>query len=118
MSKPTHADGTYRIGIIMGISVGALFLVAGFVLCLLGLTGTIEWLIQGGSFTSRLTNASPGALFAVVGLVVIVRYKPKTTAATETKTEKAVEFRPDGGSYTYSHRTTTENKTSGARLSS
>jgi hypothetical protein len=118
MTKSTHSDGTYRVGIIMGISVGALFLVAGFILCLLGLSGTIEWLVKGGGFTSRLTNASPGALFAVVGLIVVIRYKPKITAQTQTDTQKATHVAPSGGSYSYTRETKYENKTSGSRLSS
>jgi hypothetical protein len=76
---------TYRMCVILGICVGALFCVAGFVLLVLGLTGNIEWIVEASNFKSRLTNASPGALFAVMGMVIIWRYKPDISDAVDIK---------------------------------
>lgn len=71
-----HGATTYRIGIVMGISAGTLFCVAGFVLMFLGLTGTIEWVIETADLTSRLLNASPGVVLALMGMIIVWRYKP------------------------------------------
>lgn len=67
---------TYRLGIIVGQTFGGAACLGGLVLILLGLSGQIEWILQAGGLNSRLANASPGALFAVIGLVILWRYKP------------------------------------------
>ena len=71
-----HGATTYRIGIVMGISVGTLFCVAGFVLMILGMTGTIEWVIKAANLNGRLLNASPGVVLALMGMIIVWRYKP------------------------------------------
>jgi hypothetical protein len=73
------ADGakTYRIGIVLGISLGALFCVAGFVLIVLGLSGSIEWVFEATNFKSKISNASPGVMLALMGMIIIWRYKPR-----------------------------------------
>jgi hypothetical protein len=43
---------------------------------LLGIAGQIEWVVKAGGLSGRLANASPGALFAVIGLIILWRYKP------------------------------------------
>lgn len=68
---------TYRYAILLGISVGAVFCASGFVLALLGLAGAIEFFFEAGGIKARLANASPGAIFALLGMLVIWRYKPK-----------------------------------------
>ena len=90
-------DGTYRIAIVMGISVGAIFMVAGFILCVLGLTGSIEWILEGGGLKSRLTNGSPGVLFALIGLVVLWRYKPRISQDTKVEQKVDRQFTPTSG---------------------
>lgn len=69
--------GTYRIGIIIGIVAGLLFLVAGMVLMVLGVTGSID--ISGGNtgVQGQITNASPGLVVAIVGAVLIWFFKPR-----------------------------------------
>ena len=68
---------TYFWGTIIGIIVGAVFCIAGFIITVMGLTGSIEWLLQVGNFTSKLANAGPGVFFALVGMLILWRYKPK-----------------------------------------
>jgi len=72
------------------MGIGVLFLLAGFALCVLGLTGTIEFLIETAGFKARLLNGTPGAFFGLLGLLLMWRYKPKvsTTTTRETKTER------------------------------
>src|SRR5262249_48839874 len=67
----------YFVGTIVGLSLGGLLAIAGFVLSILGLSGSIEWLVKTPGLTSKLTNASPGAFFAFLGLVTLWRYKPR-----------------------------------------
>lgn len=67
----------YFVGTIMGLSLGGLLAIAGFVLSILGLSGSIEWLVKTPGLTSKLTNASPGVVFALLGLVIFWRYKPR-----------------------------------------
>lgn len=71
-----YGNRTYRIGIIVGQCFGGVACLGGLLLILLGLSGHIEWILQAGALSSRLANASPGALFAVIGLVILWRYKP------------------------------------------
>lgn len=91
---------TYRYAILLGISIGAVFCAAGFVLALLGLAGTIEFFVEAVGIKARLANASPGAFFALLGMVLIWRFKPKMdddvsangggTDTSEPKIRKAV----------------------------
>lgn len=68
---------TYKTGSIIGIIMGSTICLAGLTLILLGLTGSIEWIVKVGTFSSKLVNASPGAFFSVIGLIIIVVYKPR-----------------------------------------
>mgnify|MGYP000683950632 CR=1 FL=1 len=68
---------TYFWGTIIGIIVGAVFCIAGFIITIMGLTGSIEWIFQAGDFTSKLANAGPGVFFALLGMFILWRYKPK-----------------------------------------
>ncbi|HEV7427868.1 MAG TPA: hypothetical protein VGQ46_16045 [Thermoanaerobaculia bacterium] len=60
----------------MGIIIGALFLVGGVVTLLLGVSGSIEWVLKGGGIESKLSNAAPGVFIALLGAIVLWRYKP------------------------------------------
>jgi hypothetical protein len=74
---------------IIGSSVGAFFALAGLALVILGFSGNIEWFFQAGNVQSRLTNASPGIVFAIIGLIILWRYKPK-------KYSEQIGIDPDG----------------------
>lgn len=99
-------DRTYHWGVLTGMVVGALFLLAGFTLCILGVTGTIQFFLEAGGTKARLLNASPGVFFAFLGTIIMWKYKPNIQ---ENKTEeKKVERRRDnnGGFTTVIHHTT------------
>jgi hypothetical protein len=66
----------YFILSLMGISIGALFCIGGFVLAILGVSGATEWVIQGSGLIARLSNASPGVVFGAAGMAIIWRYRP------------------------------------------
>lgn len=76
---------TYREGSWFGMVVGALLLLGGFVMTVMGLSGTSEWIIESMSLRARLVNASPGAVFAIIGMVLMFRYKPKVKTDIEIK---------------------------------
>jgi hypothetical protein len=73
----SEGSKAYYVGTIMGITVGALFCIAGFTMAVLGLSGSIDWVVESSNLTSKLTNASPGVVFGVIGLFVLWRYRPK-----------------------------------------
>ena len=118
-SKPIHADGTYRVGIVIGLATGAIVFVAGFVLCILGLTGSIQLIFEGPGITAKLTNASPGIVFALLGVIVLWRFKPRVTHTVKTEEKKIDHFDNIGGAtHRSSYTTRNESTTSGARLAS
>ena len=61
----------------LGTAAGALFCVAGLVVCILGVNGNIDWVVQSGGFSSNLKNAGPGVVFAVIGGFMLWRYRPR-----------------------------------------
>jgi hypothetical protein len=77
LRKRGKGGKAYLIGTIMGITFGGIFCVAGFIIAILGLTGTIELVFEAGGLRSRLANACPGAFFALMGMIILWRYKPK-----------------------------------------
>lgn len=83
----SQGGSAYLIGTIAGIVVGALFVIAGFILALLGISGSINLVVEAKDITTRLTNASPGVIFAVLGMVVLWRYKPRTNETVRVDSE-------------------------------
>lgn len=75
----SEGSKVYLYGTLLGIAIGGLAFIGGFVLALLGLSGAIEWVVEAGSLSSRLSNASPGIVFAVAGMIVVWRYKPRVS---------------------------------------
>jgi len=73
------AHRSYFFGTIIGIVLGALLCAGGFVLTILGLAGNVNWIIKLNGISSRLTNASPGVFFAILGMILVWRFKPKVT---------------------------------------
>ena len=67
LEERSRSHKVYQHATILGIIIGACVLVAGFVLSMLGLTGSIEWVLEAGSIKTRLANAGPGVVFAVIG---------------------------------------------------
>jgi hypothetical protein len=77
-----YKSQTYRIGLWTGQGIGGLVLLGGIILSLLGISGSIEWLIEAGGITSKLTNASPGIAIAIIGAAILWRYKPHVSHET------------------------------------
>lgn len=76
-TRLSNEDRLSFIGRLVGIVVGGIMCLGGVVLAVLGLSGSIEWLFEGGGLTSRLTNASPGVVFAALGTVILALYRPR-----------------------------------------
>jgi hypothetical protein len=72
----SRAGRTYQTGVMFGLILSAILIFIGLGLCIAGFTGSIEWVVSGKGFGSKLANASPGVLFAVMGFVIAIWYKP------------------------------------------
>ncbi|WP_152415283.1 leucine-rich repeat domain-containing protein [Caenispirillum salinarum] len=83
----SHAMQAYLVGTVAGIVVGALFVIAGFVLAILGISGAVDFIVEANTIKSKLTNASPGVVFATLGAIVLWRYKPRSTDTVEVDSE-------------------------------
>lgn len=80
---------SYRTGSVTGVVTGAVLSLSGVVLLILGLSGSIDWIVQVAGLSSRLVNASPGVIVTIAGLAVMVKFKPKVRYTYE------VTARPD-----------------------
>ena len=91
MRKPRRSSELsleiYRLGMLAGILIGFLFLVCGFVLMVLGLTGNVELLMEGQGLKTKLSNSAPGVVFALIGAIIVLRYKPSLKYAQKRDTE-------------------------------
>jgi hypothetical protein len=63
-----------------GLSLSALTIITGAVMVFMGLQGSFNWAVEApNSIGAKLTNASPGIVFATVGMIigfVVVLQKP------------------------------------------
>lgn len=74
---------SFKTGNLFGMLIGALALIGGFASFLLGLTGSIDWIFKSQSISMRMVNASPGAIFCVIGFIIMLRYKPRVKSEIE-----------------------------------
>ncbi len=81
-------DRAYRDGIIFGLYVGVLCLILGFVLIILGVSGSIDLIVEAGGIKSKMINATPGSMFSLFGLIILWKYKPKITERTIIETKE------------------------------
>ena len=79
LTNAKYKSETYRQSVLLGQAFGMLTLIAGFILSIAGVSGSIEWLVESSGFRSRLTNATPGVFFVFVGMIIIWRYKPNVS---------------------------------------
>jgi len=77
IAKDRTVQSAYFWGTLIGIIVGALFCLSGLIITILGLSGSIEWVFEAVDVKSRLTNAGPGVFFALLGMLILWRYRPK-----------------------------------------
>ena len=75
--KSNLDDRTDHIMNILAASTGSIAIFLGFVLFMLGLSGSMQVVVEGLTLKARITNASPGAVLAFLGTVIILRYKPR-----------------------------------------
>jgi hypothetical protein len=73
----SRAGRTYQTGVMFGLSLSAILIFIGLGLCIAGFSGSIEWVVSGNGFRSKLANASPGVFFAVMGFLIAIWYKPR-----------------------------------------
>ena len=87
-SPTIHA---YREGNRFGMVIGGLVLLGGFAMFVMGLSGSVEWILEAGSLKARLANASPGAIFSLIGLFVMLKYRPKVKMNIELNVTRQYE---------------------------
>jgi hypothetical protein len=69
-SHETHMKHIYGIRRI-GLGIAALAILIGAVMVFAGLQGSFNWAVEAPqSISAKLTNASPGIIFATVGLII------------------------------------------------
>ena len=59
-----------RFSILM-LSVGFIVVLLGFGLLIAGVAGSVELVVEADSFSGKLTNASPGIVLTLLGILVI-----------------------------------------------
>ena len=64
-----------------GRNIGLFIILLGVVLMLLGVTGSANLVLSGAGLKAKLSNAAPGIILMVIGLVVIWRTNLRITAA-------------------------------------
>lgn len=81
-SVELNNSSTFKVTTLFGQAIGGISLFLGFAFSLLGLSGSLDLVIESNSINARLINASPGVIFIIVGLFIIWRYKPKGSDIT------------------------------------
>jgi hypothetical protein len=102
MAKAKHRApsvlGTYRIGIHFGMVLATVLMLGGATLILIGLTGSIDLMVEAGGLRSRLVNASPSALFVLLGFLLAWKSKPAVSHQEEREAEPSGHSRQHGAS--------------------
>jgi hypothetical protein len=65
--KATFYQFVYSLA---GLGLGLVCIVGGFILFIMGISGSINWVVKAEGFSSQLVNAAPGAVLFVVGVLV------------------------------------------------
>jgi len=61
----------------LGLGAGLIVIGVGALLLILGITGSVDWGLRLAGLESKLSNASPGVVAMVVGLIIIFRTRPR-----------------------------------------
>jgi len=88
LDSASYKSQTYRMALLTGQGIGFLALLSGVILSLLGMAGNIEWLVEAHGVTSKLKNASPGVVIAILGVAILWRYKPHVSHETSFDRQK------------------------------
>ena len=85
----SRGSRTYQLGVLFGLVIGAVLLLVGVALCIAGISGSIDWVVSGKGWGSKLMNASPGVFFSLLGFLIIIWYKPKYQFSFNTTSQGA-----------------------------
>lgn len=75
---------------ILSLVSGITMIIAGIVFMALGLSGKIEWIVEATDFHSRLVNASPGLVLAIMGAILV--WKSRMDVKVTRKDDKDSEL--------------------------
>ena len=71
--------------VLLSMISGITMIIAGVVFLALGLNGNIEWIVEATDFHSRMINASPGLVLAIVGGLLVWRSRMNIKVTKENK---------------------------------
>ncbi|TAL18158.1 hypothetical protein EPN96_02400 [bacterium] len=80
---------TFREGNLLGMCIGGVAFLSGALASFLGLSGSVDWIFRAGSISSKLVNASPGVIFAAMGMIIMLRYKPRVRTEVEINVNRS-----------------------------
>lgn len=63
---------SFQVSTWIKLGIGSLMIIGGFTLLILGITGSIEIVIDAVDIKGKLINASPGIVFAFLGFLIVV----------------------------------------------
>jgi hypothetical protein len=63
LNSVDYKSRTYRYGLLAGLSFGMLMVVGGVVLSIMGVAGSIEWVVTGNDFSCRASRHAVGRAF-------------------------------------------------------
>lgn len=92
ISEEQNNSSTFRVTTLFGQAIGGISLFFGFAFSLLGLSGTLDLIIESNDIKAKLVNASPGVVFIIVGLFILWRYKPN---GSDIKIEERVIYKEE-----------------------
>ena len=78
----------------LGIFVGAVVCIGGITICLTGLSGDIEWILEAVGLKSKMINATPGVVIAMLGVLILWRYRPRPFKIITSKKEEETRSSP------------------------
>ncbi len=74
--------------VLLSLISGITMIIAGVVFMALGLNGNIEWIVEATDFHSRMINASPGLVLAIVGGFLVWRSRMNIKVTKGNKEDK------------------------------
>ncbi|NKC19012.1 hypothetical protein CWC29_009145 [Pseudoalteromonas sp. S4498] len=81
---------------VIKLIIAGLMCIGGFVLLILGVTGSVEIVVNAVDIQGKLVNASPGIVFVFLGMLIIIKTHHKSHQIVKLDSEGTIrEF--DGG---------------------
>ena len=73
---------------LIGVCVGGLLAIGGIVIALCGMSGSVNWNLKLPGLSSSLSNASPGVVVLVCGILIVFWFRPSSKIEQEVNLSK------------------------------